>query len=70
MVCSANCSKETDNTKKLLFTVHPRPLAAQGSLRQRIKSAGGVECVKQAVNASNATADTKTWGNDLLDKLT
>ena len=44
-------------------------LAAQGSLRQRIKTAGGVECVKHAVNASNATADTKSWGNDLLDKL-
>jgi len=44
-------------------------LAAQGSLRQRIKTAGGVECVKHAVNASNATAATKSWGNDLLDKL-
>ena len=44
-------------------------LAAQDSLRQRIKAAGGVECVKHAVNASNATADTKSWGNDLLDKL-
>ena len=44
-------------------------LAAQGSLRQRIKAAGGVECVKLAVNASKATAHTKSWGNDLLDKL-
>ena len=43
-------------------------LAAQGSLRQRIKAAGGVECVKHAVNV-NATAGTKSWGNDLLDKL-
>ena len=44
-------------------------LAAQGSLRQRIKAAGGVECLDHAVNASNATADTKSWGIDLLDKL-
>jgi hypothetical protein len=44
-------------------------LAVQGSLRQRIKIAGGVEFVKLAVTASNATADTKIWGNDLLDKL-
>jgi hypothetical protein len=46
-------------------------LAAKDSLRQRIKTAGagGVECVKHAVNASNATTDTKRWGNDLLDKL-
>jgi hypothetical protein len=28
-----------------------------------------VEYVKQIVNATNATADTKIWGNDLLDKL-
>ena len=45
-------------------------LAAQGSLRQRIKAAGGVECVKHAVNASNAaTTDTRSRANDLLDKL-
>jgi hypothetical protein len=45
-------------------------LAQQGSLRQRIKAAGGVECVKHAVNASNAaTTDTRSRGNDLLDKL-
>ena len=42
----------------------------QDSLRQRIKkTAGGVECVKHAVIASNATANTKSLGNDLLDKL-
>jgi hypothetical protein len=41
-------------------------LAAQVSLRQRIKTAGGMECVKQAVNASNATAGTKWWGKELL----
>ena len=46
-----------------------RNLATQGSPRQRIKTAGGVECVKHAVNASNATANTKSWGNNLLDKL-
>jgi hypothetical protein len=45
-------------------------LALQGSLRQRINTAGGVECVKHAVNASNATANTKGLGNGLLDKLT
>jgi hypothetical protein len=44
-------------------------LATQASLRQRIKTAGGVECVKRAVNASNATADTKRWAKGLLDKL-
>ena len=44
--------------------------AAQGSrLRHRIKTAGVVECVKHAVNASSATDATKGWGNDLLDKL-
>ena len=44
-------------------------LAAEGILRQRIKTTGGVDCVKDTVNSSNVTADTKSWGNDLLDKL-
>ncbi len=44
-------------------------LAAQGSLRQCIKAAGGVECVKHAVNASNATPDSNGWGKELLDQL-
>jgi hypothetical protein len=44
-------------------------LAAQGSLRQRIKTAGGVQCVKHAVNSMKATTETKSLGNDLLDKL-
>ena len=44
-------------------------LAAQGSLRQRIKTAGGVQCLKHAVNAMKATTETKSLGNDLLDKL-
>jgi hypothetical protein len=43
-------------------------LAAQGSLRQCIKAAGGVECAKHAVNASNATPDTNGWGKELLDQ--
>ena len=46
-----------------------RNLATQGSPRQRIKTAGGVECVKRAVNASITPADTKRWPSELLDKL-
>jgi hypothetical protein len=44
-------------------------LAAEGILRQLIKTADGVDCVKNSVKASNATTDTKSWDNDLLDKL-
>ncbi len=37
------------------------------SLRQRIKTAGGVERVRMAVKASIATHQTKTLGNAMLD---
>jgi hypothetical protein len=37
------------------------------SLRQRIKTAGGVERVSMAVKASIATHQTKTLGNAMLD---
>jgi hypothetical protein len=45
-------------------------LAGKASLRQRIKTAGGEERAKKAVSASNAAADTKTWGKALQAKLT
>ena len=44
-------------------------LAGYASLRERIKTAGGVELAKRAVSASDATAKTKDWGKRLLDLL-
>ncbi len=38
-------------------------------LRERIKTAGGVELAKRAVSASDATGYTKTCGEYLLEKL-
>jgi dihydroorotate dehydrogenase len=44
-------------------------LAINASLRGRIKAAGGVELAKRAVSASDATANTKDCGKQLLDFL-
>jgi len=44
-------------------------LAYHPSLRERIKTAGGVELVKRAVSASDATELTKKSGEKLLKKL-
>jgi hypothetical protein len=44
-------------------------LAGYASLRERIKTAGGVELAKRAVSASDATADTKEYGRAVLKKL-
>ena len=50
-------------------------LAANASLRGRVKAAGGVELAKRAVSASrrvdasDATALTKDWGKKLVDLL-
>ena len=38
-------------------------------LQARIKREGGKKVVQRAMAASNATADTKKWGQALLDKL-
>jgi hypothetical protein len=44
-------------------------IAGNARLREHIKAAGGVELVKRAVSASDATALTKDWGQRLLDLL-
>jgi len=36
---------------------------------RRIKTAGGVECVLQAIVATDAAEDTKKWGRQLLNDL-
>ena len=38
-------------------------------LQQRIKKEGAEQEVRKAMSASNATADTKKWGQQLLDRL-
>jgi hypothetical protein len=38
-------------------------------LQQRIKQAGAGEAVRRAMAAPGATADTKTWGQKVLDAL-
>ena len=38
-------------------------------MQQRIKRAGAAEQVGRAMAASNATDDTKKWGQMLLDRL-
>ena len=40
------------------------------ALQKSIKDAGAVKFVRAAVGRSDATADTKKWGQRLLDKLT
>ena len=42
---------------------------SQWDLLGRIKREGGREVVKRAMAASNASADTKKWGQKLLDRL-
>ena len=44
-------------------------LAARSDLRQRIKRAGAGEAVRRAMAVPAATADTKTWGQKVLDAL-
>jgi hypothetical protein len=44
-------------------------LADRSDLRQRIKRAGAGEAVRRAMAAPGATADTKTWGQKVLDAL-
>ncbi len=44
-------------------------LAARSDLRQRIKRAGAGEAVRRAMAVPAATANTKTWGQKVLDAL-
>ncbi len=44
-------------------------LADRSDLQQRIKRAGAGEAVRRAMAAPGATADTKTWGQKVLDAL-
>ena len=39
------------------------------ALQKSIKDAGAEEMLRAAVARSNATKDTKKWGQKLLDKL-
>ncbi len=44
-------------------------LADRSDLRQRIKRAGAGEAVRRAMAVPAATANTKTWGQEVLDAL-
>ena len=43
--------------------------ASDRALQKRIREAGAEPVVRAAVNAPDATADTRKWGQRLLDKL-